>query len=422
MLNAADPQTITSLRLLKHTIETSRRPIVIWIGAGASRWLGYQSWADLASDMRRQFFLQHIPGFSNDHATKLIESGRLPSFFQLCKKVESAQYYRFLAQSFGPKPDTAQYSRFIALLQRLAPTYLLTTNVDEGLENRLREISVLQRTDLSRCLDLFGGQSGFLAKLHGTCSAIETVVFTEDDYLSLVKDSSYIQLIKYIFAACTVIFLGYGVADDYVLNLLQQNSRELNLFGPGPHFVVTGEEQKTITGVHRIAYEVRRYHDHRAAMTILDYVWQLRERVQERESQVNITEIERMPAKASAPAQTGYYISDFKPPGTWESSTSVLAKHENGMELQFTLGLGFTNDELPHSGSTAVHDLIVGLTCFDHVYIPVLSVGAAHQALHPDRFWRLVASGCLKFVHIEHEPAVGRPNGELFGNLTLAGC
>jgi len=39
VLNADDPKTIYSVRLLREIV-ASRRPIVLWVGAGASRWLG----------------------------------------------------------------------------------------------------------------------------------------------------------------------------------------------------------------------------------------------------------------------------------------------------------------------------------------------------------------------------------------------
>ena len=53
MLNADDQETILSLRALKQAALSSK-PIVLWIGAGASKWAGYPSWKDLALELRSQ--------------------------------------------------------------------------------------------------------------------------------------------------------------------------------------------------------------------------------------------------------------------------------------------------------------------------------------------------------------------------------
>ena len=423
MLNASDPRTITSLRLLKHTIENSPRPIVFWIGAGASRWLGFPSWEELARLMRRRFFELRIPGFPNEKATELIQGRRLPAFFQLCKSLNSAQYYRFLAQSFAPRASTTEYDRFIVLLNRLAPTYVVTTNVDESLENRINQTSVLQRSDITRSLDLLIEGSSFLAKLHGTVSAIETVVFTDDEYRQLVGEASYVQVLKHLFAASTVVFLGYGVADDYVLRLLVENDNEMRLFGSGPHFVVTAAEQTTIAGVNRIAYETKRYQDHRSAMTILDFIWQSKRLIEDRGALVSVSEGARAPAGRQTSGPTGYFISDF---GTRDFFTTAIAERsEEAMTIEVSIGLGFSKEEWPQTkdgiavGDSSVHDLIVGLICFDTVYIPLSALGKAHQLIPHDRLWRLVESHSLHFIHIEHLPAVVRSPAGLFGEVGL---
>jgi hypothetical protein len=423
MLSSRDPETINSLRLLKQTIESRIRPIVIWIGAGSSRWLGYPSWKDLARSLRRDFS-RYVTGFDNTHASALVGSGRFPELFQYCKDIDTAKYHAFLAQSFLPRPDTNEYNRFIFLLAKLAPNYLVTTNVDEALENRLKGVAVLQRSNLSRCIELLQKEVPFLGKLHGSTSAVEGAVFAANDYKMLVKEAGYVQCMKYLFTCCTVIFLGYGASDDYVLNLLVQNSEEMGLFGAGPHFIVTSEKNKVLAATHRICYELGRYRDHRSAMTILDFVWQSTQAVDERKSAVFVSNLQEQPVQTSS-APTIYYISDFIPAGTWATSATVKLAKPTGEEGdftqagEFTLGLGFTNDELPFAESTALHDLLVGLICFDYVYLPLFAAGPAHSSLQADRFWRLIDSDCLRFIHMEHEPAAVFTEGELFGRVDL---
>ena len=79
MLNANDPETIFSLRLLRETITTGNRTIVFWIGAGTSRWAGYPSWKDFVLDLRSDFF-KSTGGFDNNLALKLSDCGSFPAF------------------------------------------------------------------------------------------------------------------------------------------------------------------------------------------------------------------------------------------------------------------------------------------------------------------------------------------------------
>jgi len=405
VLNADDPQTIYSIRLLRETV-ARERPVVIWVGAGASRWLGYPSWEELARGLRFDFF-KSVAGFENSKAVNLIQSGKYADFFQLCKNLDRARYFTYLSNAFLPKTHSNTYLRFTDLLRRLSPLYIVTTNVDESLERIIADPPILQNTDLTRAVELLNTKSSFIAKLHGSCSSIEKVVFASDDYARLVQQNNFIATIKYIFTSCSVLFLGYSVRDQYVLELLKKNAHEMDLFGSGPHFVVTNQNDIPIPKLRTIRYSTALHPDHRAAMSVLDL---LHESIQltsiqmgphiESDAQTAKLEDERM-----GKGKTGYFISDFKPAGTWASSQSGQAARQDGEKIEFTIGLGFTNDEVPFSSSTALHDLVVGLICFDTVYLPVQAVGAAHQALTPNIFWELVNSESVRFVHSLHEPS-----------------
>lgn len=159
----------------------------------------------------------------------------------MCKDLDPAIYHTFIVDSFAPRQQTAVYADFVSLLGKISPLHILTTNVDEMLEKTLPLTETVQRTDLSRCVELLHNRRSFVAKLHGSVSAVQSTVFATADYDALVGNSSYINLLKYAFTGCTVVFLGYGVRDGYVIKLLSENVEEMQLFGPGPHFVVTNE-------------------------------------------------------------------------------------------------------------------------------------------------------------------------------------
>ena len=50
-----DQETFYALNALRSTIGSRGRPLVVWLGAGASAWAGYPLWRDLAEQMHGRF-------------------------------------------------------------------------------------------------------------------------------------------------------------------------------------------------------------------------------------------------------------------------------------------------------------------------------------------------------------------------------
>ena len=96
MFNADDPQTVASLARLCRLISKREKPILFWIGAGASRWAGCPSWEDLAKNIRRAF-AKEVQGFDNASATSALSSGDYPKVFQYCKTADEERYRLFLS-------------------------------------------------------------------------------------------------------------------------------------------------------------------------------------------------------------------------------------------------------------------------------------------------------------------------------------
>jgi hypothetical protein len=414
MLNADDEGTFRALRELTRLVRESKKPPIFWVGAGASKWLGYPLWAEIAADLQREFF-RHVGGFDNGSALKLIAAGSFPDFFQLCRDLDRARYLGFLGSCFLPRPDTPLYKRFTERLDLIQPFRILTTNVDEALEQRFPVAGVFQRSDITGCISHLQSGKSFIAKLHGSRSAVESMVFTSEDYEQVRADSGYISTLKAIFAMGSVIFLGYGVTDEYVLNLLSDNARDFSLFGAGPHFVVSSSF-KEIGTLRRINYSLKRFSDHRSAITVLDVIQQVEARKAELAARPEVTIA--APAQGRPPdTRTSYFLSDFNPPGTWTNFQTVQFEGA-GRKAEMTIGLGFTNHEVPFSESTAAHDLAIGLICFDSVCLP-LSALYKVVALLGDSMWPLVEGDSVRFIHMQHEPAIINVEGDLLGDIGL---
>jgi len=293
--------------------------------------------------------------------------------------------------------------------------HILTTNIDEALDKGLKCITI-QRSDIERLPDLVNARTSFLCKLHGTISSVETTVFTEDEYAALLGTKPYLKTIEQLFSTACVIFIGYGLRDKYVLDQLTKANDEQPLFGAGPHFAATIEANPELPAtVQRIKYleDVRR--DHRGALQVLDIV-QRAHSVELRQPEVLRTENsqESLPSK--------YFIAHFLPPGVWPSSQQVAAVG-SGREIDVTVGAGFIGSELPSNASTALHDLVVGLICFDLVYLPFSDLTKVHDLLSSGWFWILVNSGVVRFVQTPREPAIIFPDRSTVdgGDLGMVG-
>ena len=389
----------------------------MWVGAGSSRWLGYPLWEELARQLRKSFF-QQAPNFENSRAMAHIDRKEFPAVFQMCRDIDSHSYYRFVADAFAPKEETNVYKAFVDLLGKVCPLFVLTTNVDEMLEKSLPRTETVQRSDVGRCIDLLHNRRSFVAKLHGSVSTVESMVFTTADYQALVGNRSYINFLKYIFTGCTVVFLAYSIRDEYIINLLRDNMNEMELFGPGPHFAVTNGPV-SVPSIQRIGYSLKVRPDHSAALSVLNFVvpaLQPKEAIGATGLETQTTEPTTDQAMIGAvpPGSTAYYISDLIPPGTWQTSQEITALGDAG-EIEGSFGLGFTNDEIPVPISTAMHDLVVGLICFDYIYLPFAVLGAAHNVLGSELFWELIKLDVLHFVHSEAKPGALFRKGEPIG-------
>lgn len=416
MLNSND---LPAIRELRRAVGERKKPLLLWVGAGASAWLGYPLWMDCARSMRRDF-RKYSEHFDDSEASRLIQERLLPQFFEVCKNADEARYYRFLSASFQPRQPTPLYEQFVGAMDQLSPLQILTTNIDESIEQRLPKLQIFQRSDFSGCLNLLPEKAPFVVKLHGSRSAIGTVIFTADDYEKLRQDAEYINILETLFNTSTVLFVGYSVRDQYLLDLLSDNARNLNLFGPGPHFVLTPELDSVYerTGLRKIGYSLKRFPDHRAALSIFEIVHQT----------LQLDGSEKLKAEVSAlygqdhtvpvfeVKKTAYFISEFVPAGIYTTSQIVQAQ-SGDTKIEVAIGLGFTKEEMPSLVTTAPHDFVVGLICFDYVYLPLDYVGALHHVVGSASFWRLMSDDIVRFVYVQHRPAYFRHPGELKGSI-----
>ncbi len=87
MLDGTDKETIHALHLLTDVASRSDKPLVLWLGAGTSKWCGYPLWRDLADTLHSKF-QRYEASYDASAANLAIELERYPDLFQQCKDLK----------------------------------------------------------------------------------------------------------------------------------------------------------------------------------------------------------------------------------------------------------------------------------------------------------------------------------------------
>jgi SIR2-like domain len=387
----ADPRTFDNLKKLWGLCRGTKKPTLIWVGAGASTWLGYERWVDLAERFHR-VFLRANSSYMRIEAARELEAEDYPAVFQRCFDTNSQSYFSLVADAFGPRQVRPVYERFLNALRQIEGVSIVTTNVDEALERSLPDFELVQRTDLARSLTLISSKTPFIAKLHGTVSSVQSTIFTTDDYGRLVNDESYVEVLRSLLTTCSVVFVGYSVRDQYLFELLAKTSKLLSLFGDGPHFLISAEDRLDLPeSVNVIRYRTDMHTDHRSGILAVELL---------RRPSVEAEPLSYDHSLTVKP-ESAQFLSDFYPGGTWTVSNTAELKKEDGSKAQMLIGPDWSREELPTTLSTAAYDLAVGLICFDRVFFPIGCVGRVHQFLGSDLFWNFASEDVLRFVRWE---------------------
>jgi hypothetical protein len=420
MLDGSDKSTFHALRVMRDVLNQNKKPIIIWAGAGVSKWCGYPTWSETAQDLHSEYLKSEL-AYNAQEGVRYLDSQDYPGLFDCLRNVNARRYHSKLVSLFAQRPSTPVYDHFVDLLSGIKPLCIVTTNVDESLEHHLPQATTVQRSDLERCLDLLLERRSFVAKLHGSISSVQSLVFTATEYKAIAADIEHLGLLKSLFLQSCVVFLGYGLKDKHILDLFLANSTARSLFGDGPHFAVLPAKMASLPeSIKEIRYIPEPHADHRSANIVLDIIrTELRGRLPDSYG------LEQDHKKAQC--VSAYFISDMHAPIMLMSSERTYSdpSRNNNSPRRFRVltGMGFEKAELPDKEFSPLHDLTVGLVSFDTVYVPVSCISTICNLIGPSVFSMLIEASVLRFVHFNYEPAVVLPNKTgLVGEVVMFEC
>jgi SIR2-like protein len=197
--------------------QVKRDNVVLLCGAGISASVGgVPSGSQLAQELAKRIGLSDISGLTLPEIAQAyeLELGHHSLITYLVDRIDNA---RFL-----PLP-THQ------LIAELPFNAIMTTNWDNLLEEALRQahkplVKVVQDTDIA----FADNHKTLLVKLHGSVEQRDSIVVTGDDYLHIfTRLPETINLTRSYFATRTLLFLGFGLADDDFKRLYLDVERNL---------------------------------------------------------------------------------------------------------------------------------------------------------------------------------------------------
>jgi NAD-dependent SIR2 family protein deacetylase len=180
MLDGNDKETFYALRQLRDVVDKHEKPVIIWAGAGVGKWCGFPDWQETGEHFHK-IYRRFEHQYDRIEGERLLREEKFPELFETCRDVNRQRYNQQLAAVFSTRALTPVYVHLLRILSRITPLQIVTTNIDETLERNLPASATVQKSDLERCLDILTAGQSFVAKLHGSISSVETVVFTKAD-------------------------------------------------------------------------------------------------------------------------------------------------------------------------------------------------------------------------------------------------
>jgi SIR2-like domain len=382
-------ETFTALGQLYEIARSKSKPLVFWVGAGASRWAGVPSWEQLANDMHRQF-----SRFEKDYqkalATEYLESQKCPSVFSLCCAASSQRYHSVIVDTLkGSNGKIPVYKRFINAISSFETVRILTTNADELLEQHLAAKIILP-ANLEQIPSLLTSGESFVAKLHGSVSDIGSLVFTDEEYAAAIASEAYIRNVSRVLESTCVVFIGYGLADEYILNILNKSDKLSSIFGEGPHFTfLSGASPSLPPSIKRIEYQPNYHTDHRSPISVIE------------ELSIRLKGNQKESPPESKPSISAHMLSDIFCAGDFTTSQTLALEDPHGNRSYLEVGQGFDSREANPAFARSLHDLIVGLICFDYIYVPLSNLAVIINLIGQSGIDNLIDFDILRFVRYD---------------------
>lgn len=208
--------------------------VVLFIGAGLSRFAGCDPWDAIVKKMAK------VDIIKNNHNIRDLTKGGLSydeiidfCKVQFIKAGAENKYWGIVREAlmFESNKFITEYSPVINKIKTIKkPPIIMTTNIDNCLES-VSPDNFPQDRIFYKSNELI--KSNLAEKtifhIHGWIYELEKSILTKNQYIERYKEQTFIDFIQYVFAEHCVIFIGYGLKDNDLNNLIYKLPRNTSI-------------------------------------------------------------------------------------------------------------------------------------------------------------------------------------------------
>ena len=198
------------------------KQIILFVGAGVSRLLGLVSWSDLVKAMGEDL------GFDGDLFLNYENLLVLSEYYCNKKNLNQIVKTEFIEKTYDAK-EKLKKSKPYSYLYNLDFPIIYTTNYDDFIEKYYKfknengfKKEFFTITEIKDCIN-YDSKKTAIIKFHGDFNSLNDIVLSESSYYSRIDLTSPLDtLFKADMLKKSVLFIGYGLADINVRNLINK--------------------------------------------------------------------------------------------------------------------------------------------------------------------------------------------------------
>lgn len=203
----------------------SDKKAVLFIGAGVSSMAGCYNWNQIIEEFTKHQLVQDVINRQESVPSSLSNDEWIDYFEDLFKKNNKENEFLGILHKAIIK-DINQYSNayvpFIQSLKKITPfPRILTTNIDDCLEETgLFDLGKIYYEEADLVIIKFTDEAIF--HIHGYKLNFKDALWTRRRYIPRYNNANFVNFLKEVFAQYSVIFLGYGLTEESLRNIIYQ--------------------------------------------------------------------------------------------------------------------------------------------------------------------------------------------------------
>src|SRR5690606_38507249 len=205
--------------------------LLLFIGAGMSRYAGYPNGAKLAEILH-----ENLPSDLREHIDLTGDLSEIADNIYQVKGRNRNYLLDTIKKQFDKIPDSLETHKLLAKIPHFKT--IITTNYDDLIERTNKQIDIVRKnSDYSYTTS----KKQILFKIHGDFTDKESIILTKTDYtkyFSQDKDKTvFWNAIKDRLASNHIVFVGYSLEDSNILTIIDKILNELGEHRKEMYFV-----------------------------------------------------------------------------------------------------------------------------------------------------------------------------------------